>query len=125
MAEPAFWNDQAGAQKVMQRRKRVENDLALVRRVCGQEDDAKVIVDWLEAGEDVARAGWLLPVVAVAIGLLTGIFGAAALGGSGHPDGRVIIEQFGVQATYLALAVILAVTSIVVLFVPSLRGVDD
>ena len=28
-----------------------------------------------EAGEDVARAGWLLPVVAVAIGLLTGIFG--------------------------------------------------
>lgn len=35
------------------------------------------------------------------------------------------VEQFGVQATYLALAVILAVTSIVVLFVPSLRGVDD
>ena len=30
--------------------------------------------------------------------LLTGIFGAAALGGIGHPDGRGIIEQFGVQA---------------------------
>jgi peptide chain release factor 2 len=53
MAAPAFWNDQAGAQKVMQRRKRVENDLELVKRVCGQEDDAKVIVDWLESGEDV------------------------------------------------------------------------
>lgn len=35
------------------------------------------------------------------------------------------VEQFGVQATYLALAVILAVTSIVVLFVPSIRRVDD
>jgi peptide chain release factor 2 len=38
----------------MQRRKRVENDLDLRKRLCGQEDDAKVIVDWLEAGEDVA-----------------------------------------------------------------------
>ena len=35
------------------------------------------------------------------------------------------VEQFGVQATYLALAVILAVTSIAVLFVPSIRDVDD
>ena len=29
--------------------------------------------------------------------LLTGIFGAAALGGVGHPDDRSIVEQFGVQ----------------------------
>jgi MFS family permease len=35
------------------------------------------------------------------------------------------VEQFGVQATYLALAVVLAVTSIVVLFVPSIRSIDD
>lgn len=35
------------------------------------------------------------------------------------------VEEFGVQATYLALAVILVVTSIVVLFVPSIRSVDD
>jgi peptide chain release factor 2 len=53
MAAPSFWNDQAAAQKVMQRRKRVEGDLELVRRVCRQQDDAQVIADWLESGEDV------------------------------------------------------------------------
>jgi len=30
--------------------------------------------------------------------LLTGVFGAAALGGIGHPEGRSILEQLGVQA---------------------------
>ncbi len=35
------------------------------------------------------------------------------------------VEEFGVPATYLALAVILTVTSLVVMFVPSLRGIDD
>lgn len=35
------------------------------------------------------------------------------------------VEEFGVQATYLALAVLLTVTSIAVLFVPSLRRMDD
>ncbi|MDP2324426.1 MAG: ammonium transporter [Gammaproteobacteria bacterium] len=29
--------------------------------------------------------------------LLTGVFGAAALGGIGHPDGRTIVAQLGVQ----------------------------
>jgi ammonium transporter, Amt family len=29
--------------------------------------------------------------------LLTGVFGAAALGGVGHPDGRTILAQLGVQ----------------------------
>jgi peptide chain release factor 2 len=55
MAEASFWTDQAAAQKVMQRRKRVESDLELLKRLRGQEDDARVLVDWLEAGEDVAR----------------------------------------------------------------------
>jgi MFS family permease len=35
------------------------------------------------------------------------------------------VETFGVQATYLALAVVLAVTSIATLFVRSLRSMDD
>lgn len=35
------------------------------------------------------------------------------------------VEEFGVQATYLALALVLSVTSIAVLFVPSLRRMDD
>jgi peptide chain release factor 2 len=55
MSDPAFWGDQAGAQKVMQRRKRVESDLELLKNLRTQEDDAKVLLDWLEAGEDVAK----------------------------------------------------------------------
>ena len=55
MADPAFWGDQAGAQKVMQRRKRVESDLELLKSLRTQEDDARVLLDWLEAGEDVAK----------------------------------------------------------------------
>jgi peptide chain release factor 2 len=54
MADPAFWNDQAVAQKVLQRRKRIENDLELLKRLRGQQDDAQVLADWLEAGEEVA-----------------------------------------------------------------------
>ena len=54
MADAAFWADQAAAQKVMQRRKRLEGDLELLKRLRTQEDDAKVLADWLESGEDVA-----------------------------------------------------------------------
>jgi peptide chain release factor 2 len=54
MAEPSFWGDQAAAQKVLQRRKRLESDRELLKRLRGQEDDAKVLIDWLAAGEDVA-----------------------------------------------------------------------
>jgi peptide chain release factor 2 len=54
MADPGFWGDPAAAQKVMQRRKRLEGDLELLERLRTQEDDAQVLVDWIEAGEDVA-----------------------------------------------------------------------
>jgi len=53
MADPGFWGDPKAAQKVLQRRKRIEADLDLLKRLRGQEDDAKVLADWLEAGEDV------------------------------------------------------------------------
>jgi peptide chain release factor 2 len=55
MAAADFWKDQAAAQKVMQRRKRLEADLEFLKRLKAQEDDARVLVDWLEAGEDVER----------------------------------------------------------------------
>ena len=55
MAEPAFWNDQKGAQTVLQRRKRLEADLALLKRLRTQEDDAKVLEEWLAGGEDVSK----------------------------------------------------------------------
>ena len=54
MADPGFWGDPQAAQKVLQRRKRIEADLDLLKRLRGQEDDAKVLADWLESGEDVA-----------------------------------------------------------------------
>ena len=55
MAAPGFWNDQKAAQKLLQRRKRVEGDLELLKRLKGQEDDSQVLADWLAGGEDVAK----------------------------------------------------------------------
>jgi peptide chain release factor 2 len=53
MGDADFWKDQAAAQKVLQRRKRVEADLELVKGLRSQEDDTRVLVEWLENGEDV------------------------------------------------------------------------
>jgi len=50
-----FWSDQGAAQKVLQRRKRVEADLDLLKRLRGREDDTRVLLEWLEAGEDVQK----------------------------------------------------------------------
>jgi len=55
MAAASFWTDQQAAQKVLQRRKRLEGDLELLKRLRTQEDDARVLAEWLEAGEDVGR----------------------------------------------------------------------
>ncbi len=54
MGDPGFWGDPAAAQKILQRRKRLDTDLELLKRLRGQEDDANVLADWLESGEDVA-----------------------------------------------------------------------
>jgi len=53
MAGADFWNDKAAAQKVLQRRKRVESDLDLLKRLGTQEDDTRVLIEWLASGEDV------------------------------------------------------------------------
>jgi len=55
MAAPSFWGDQKAAQKLLQRRKRLETDLELLKRLKGQQDDAQVLADWLAGGEDVAK----------------------------------------------------------------------
>jgi peptide chain release factor 2 len=54
MAGADFWKDQGEAQKVLQRRKRLDADLELVKRLGSQEDDTRVLVEWLGNGEDVA-----------------------------------------------------------------------
>jgi peptide chain release factor 2 len=40
---------------MLQRRKRMEGDLDLLKRLRSQEDDARVLVEWLEGGEDVEK----------------------------------------------------------------------
>jgi peptide chain release factor 2 len=54
MEDGDFWKDQPRAQKVLQRRKRVESDLDLLKQLSSQEDDTRVLVEWLAGGEDVA-----------------------------------------------------------------------
>ena len=51
--EPDFWSNQADAQKVMQTRRRLEEDQALLRSLRRRADDLGVLVEWANAGEDV------------------------------------------------------------------------
>jgi len=58
-AAPDFWKDQAEAQKVLQRRRRLEQDRDLVVSLRSKADDLMVLFEWAAAGEpvdaDVAR----------------------------------------------------------------------
>ena len=69
--------------------------------------------------------------------VLTGVFGAAALGGIGHPDGRGIAVQLGVQllgavatvawsagATFVILKIVGAVTPLRVNAEEETEGLD-
>jgi peptide chain release factor 2 len=53
IGEPDFWSNQAEAQKVMQRRRRLEDDQALRQSLRRRADDLSVLVEWANAGEDV------------------------------------------------------------------------
>ena len=46
IADPSFWSNQAEAQKVMQRRRRVEDDLTLLRSLQRRSDDLTVLLEW-------------------------------------------------------------------------------
>ena len=50
---PDFWKDGANAQKVLQRRRRLEDDRSLAEQLRKQLDDVGVLVDWARQGEDV------------------------------------------------------------------------
>jgi len=60
VSEPDFWKDQASAQKLLQRRRRIEEDLATIASVGRRAEDLAVLVEWAQAGEpvldDLARA---------------------------------------------------------------------
>ena len=53
IAEPDFWKDQAGAQKLLQRRRRLEEDRDLSEALRRRGDDLAVLLEWAEAGEPV------------------------------------------------------------------------
>jgi peptide chain release factor 2 len=52
-AAPDFWKDQAEAQKVLQRRRRLEQDRDLMLSLRRKSDDLAVLKEWTEAGETV------------------------------------------------------------------------
>ncbi|MBZ5558388.1 MAG: peptide chain release factor 2 [Acidobacteriia bacterium] len=52
-ASPDFWKDQAEAQKVLQRRRRLEQDRDLMLSLGKRIDDLAVLVEWSKAGEAV------------------------------------------------------------------------
>ncbi|MGE0042956.1 MAG: peptide chain release factor 2 [Vicinamibacterales bacterium] len=54
IANPDFWKDQAEAQKTLQRRRRLADDLELGAALARKIDDIGVLLEWAGAGEDVA-----------------------------------------------------------------------
>ncbi len=53
IAGPTFWNNQAAAQQVMQRRRRLDEDRTLRDSLRRRVDDLAVLSDWAKSGEDV------------------------------------------------------------------------
>ncbi|HTG88901.1 MAG TPA: peptide chain release factor 2 [Vicinamibacterales bacterium] len=51
---PDFWNNQIEAQKTLQRRRRVEEEVELISALKTKSDDLGVLIDWAGQGEDVA-----------------------------------------------------------------------
>ena len=52
-ASPDFWKDQTEAQKILQRRRRVEQDSDLIVSLRKKGEDLAVLAEWLQAGEAV------------------------------------------------------------------------
>jgi peptide chain release factor 2 len=52
-ASPDFWKDQAEAQKILQRRRRVEQDRDLILSLRQKREDLAVLAEWIEAGESM------------------------------------------------------------------------
>jgi len=53
IGQPDFWKDQAEAQRVLQRRRRLQDEIDLIESLKKQEEDLGVLVEWAGAGEDV------------------------------------------------------------------------
>src|SRR5688500_2763221 len=56
IASPDFWKDQQGAQRTLQKRRRLEDERTLAASIRKQVDDLAVLFDWARYWEDVAAA---------------------------------------------------------------------
>ena len=54
-ADPTFWNDQDVAQEVLQRRRRLQEDLDLADSIGKRIEDLAVLIEWAGQGEDVLQ----------------------------------------------------------------------
>ena len=52
-AAPDFWSDPGAAQRVLQRRRRLQEDFDLAESLRGRTDDLAVLIEWAEQGEEV------------------------------------------------------------------------
>ena len=55
ISQPDFWNDQAEAQRTLQRRKRLQDEVDQIDSLRQQQDDLGVLVEWGQGGEDVVN----------------------------------------------------------------------
>ena len=53
IAAPDFWKDQAAAQKILQKRRRLQDDKSLAESLRKQSDDLGVLLEWARQGEEV------------------------------------------------------------------------
>ena len=53
ISAPDFWSNQTEAQKVMQRRRRLDEDRTLLESLRRRDDDIGVLIEWSAGGEDV------------------------------------------------------------------------
>ncbi|HEX7778984.1 MAG TPA: peptide chain release factor 2 [Vicinamibacterales bacterium] len=53
IAAPDFWKDQSTAQKILQKRRRLQDDKTLAESLRKQGDDLAVLLDWARQGEEV------------------------------------------------------------------------
>ena len=53
VSQPDFWKDQAGAQKLLQRQRRLEEDRDLADSLRARAEDLAVLAEWAEGGEPV------------------------------------------------------------------------
>ena len=53
ISTPDFWKDQAAAQKILQKRRRLQDDQSLAESLRKQGDDLGVLLEWARQGEEV------------------------------------------------------------------------